>query len=214
MVTERPVFSTFESKMALVTMGMRYWPLIFLLAIDCSHSADDRVKSTGPPVSVEFCGETWPVETTQLICMDKSLPSEEACKQAINNVRRVTLATEFEAEPVAMIRSCRRRSNRNVVECMRLAKTAQDLEACEGEALKTGDTPVTDLGALAKLTNLERLELVGTQVTDLGPLAKLTKLKELHLESTLVPESKIDKLQRELQIEKLQRDLPNLQILR
>ena len=48
------------------------------------------------------------------------------------------------------------------------------------------DTPVTDLGPLAGLTGLHWLDLSGTPVTDLGPLAGLINLWWLYLPGTPV----------------------------
>lgn len=51
---------------------------------------------------------------------------------------------------------------------------------------------------MAKLTNLESLELHDTQVSDVSPLAKLTKLKSLYVVNTQVSDEAIDQLKRAL----------------
>lgn len=65
----------------------------------------------------------------------KAKPSEEACKEAIDNVRRITeqSTSDMGADPIAMIRSCRGSSSKESVECMRVAKTLDDLNKCEGD---------------------------------------------------------------------------------
>jgi hypothetical protein len=65
----------------------------------------------------------------------KAKPSEQACKEAIDNVRRITeqSTSDMGADPIAMIRSCRGSSSKASVECMRVAKTLEDLNKCEGE---------------------------------------------------------------------------------
>ncbi len=65
----------------------------------------------------------------------KTKPSEKACKEAIENVRRITTqsASDVGADPIAAIRSCRANSSKEMVECMRTAKTEDDLAKCEGE---------------------------------------------------------------------------------
>ena len=54
------------------------------------------------------------------------------------------------------------------------------------ERLDLNHTQVSDLGPLADLTALERLDLWDTQVSDLGPLADLTALERLDLWDTQV----------------------------
>lgn len=66
----------------------------------------------------------------------KTKPSEKACKEAIENVRRISGQdmSDVGADPTAAIRSCRGNSSKQSVECMRTAKNIEDLRACEGEA--------------------------------------------------------------------------------
>jgi hypothetical protein len=65
----------------------------------------------------------------------KSKPSEAACKDAINNMRKIygQSASDVGADPKTAIRSCRGQSSKETVEFMRNAKTVEDLEKCEGE---------------------------------------------------------------------------------
>lgn len=66
----------------------------------------------------------------------KAKPSEKACREAIENIRRISGqdANTVGADPIAAIRSCRGNSSKEAVECMRVAKTLQDLEKCEAQA--------------------------------------------------------------------------------
>jgi len=63
----------------------------------------------------------------------KAKPSEKACREAIENIRRISGqdANDVGADPVAAVRSCRGNSSKEAVECMRVAKTITDLEKCE-----------------------------------------------------------------------------------
>ncbi len=65
----------------------------------------------------------------------KAKPSEKACKEAIENVRRINRqdTSDVGADPTAAIRSCRGNSSKETVECMRTAKTQEDVRRCEGE---------------------------------------------------------------------------------
>ena len=54
------------------------------------------------------------------------------------------------------------------------------------EVLDIRDTAVSDISALAKLTQLKELNLSDTQVSDISALAKLTQLKVLYLGGTQV----------------------------
>lgn len=72
----------------------------------------------------------------------KAKPSEEACKDAIENMRSIygQDSNEMGADPIAAIRSCRAQSSKETVECMRTARTPADLAKCEGsELIKKGD---------------------------------------------------------------------------
>ena len=62
-------------------------------------------------------------------------PSEKACKEAIENVRRISGQdmSDVGADPTAAIRSCRGNSSKESVDCMRNAKSLDDLRACEGD---------------------------------------------------------------------------------
>lgn len=64
-----------------------------------------------------------------------TLVNEEACKEAIENIRRLSGlgANDVATDPTAAIRSCRNNSNRESVDCIRNAKTVPDLEKCEGD---------------------------------------------------------------------------------
>jgi hypothetical protein len=64
----------------------------------------------------------------------KAKPSEKACREAIENIRKISgqSANEVGADPVASIRSCRGNSSKAAVECWRLAKSEEDLKKCEG----------------------------------------------------------------------------------
>lgn len=65
---------------------------------------------------------------------DSRKPSEPACEQAVENIRRLTglEKTDIGADPKAMVRSCRARSTRESVQCAIAAQTLEDLRACEG----------------------------------------------------------------------------------
>ncbi len=65
----------------------------------------------------------------------KAKPSEKACREAIENIRRISGqdANDVGADPIAAVRSCRGNSSKAAVECMRTAKTIADLEKCEAE---------------------------------------------------------------------------------
>ena len=75
----------------------------------------------------------------------KAKPSEKACREAIENIRRISGqdANDVGADPVAAVRSCRGNSSKEAVECMRTAKTITDLEACEGAMAATTDPGAT-----------------------------------------------------------------------
>lgn len=66
----------------------------------------------------------------------KAKPSEKACAEAIQNMRHITGQdmSDVGAAPEVLIRSCRGNSSKESVECMRAAKTEEDLVRCEGEA--------------------------------------------------------------------------------
>lgn len=75
----------------------------------------------------------------------KAKPSEKACREAINNIRRITeqSANDVGGDPVADVRSCRGNSSKKAVECWRAAKTLEDLARCEQEVSKKGSVPAT-----------------------------------------------------------------------
>jgi hypothetical protein len=62
-------------------------------------------------------------------------PSEEKCRQAVDNIRLLTGQDRAEGgvDPKGAIRSCRARSSRQTVECQIAARSLADLAACEGE---------------------------------------------------------------------------------
>ena len=68
----------------------------------------------------------------------KAKPSEEACRDAIRNQRVIAgLSTsDVGADPIAAIRSCQGGSSKETVECMRGAKSLEDLQECEGDVGK------------------------------------------------------------------------------
>ncbi len=77
----------------------------------------------------------------------KAKPTEKSCKEAIENVRRITTqsASDVGIDPSAAIRSCRANSSKKMVECMRTAKTEADLATCEGPSEEVVDeTPKKD----------------------------------------------------------------------
>ena len=63
----------------------------------------------------------------------KAKPSEKSCREAIDNIRRISGqdANKIGTDPIAAIRSCRGNSSKAAVECWRQAKTEADLEKCE-----------------------------------------------------------------------------------
>lgn len=65
----------------------------------------------------------------------KAKPSEKACEEAINNVNKILGqgSNDMGADPIAVIRSCRGNSSIESVECMRVAKTTEDIKLCEGD---------------------------------------------------------------------------------
>lgn len=62
-------------------------------------------------------------------------PSEEECKVAVENIRKLTGQTHSEGgvDPKAAIRSCRSHSTLETVKCQTAAKTLDEMAACEGE---------------------------------------------------------------------------------
>lgn len=78
------------------------------------------------------------------------------------------------------------------------ALTVEQLLSCKN--LYLADTGVLDLGPLAGLAELQRLDLNGTDVSDLRPLSGLSRLQELYLNRTsvsdLTPLSGLSELQR------------------
>lgn len=59
--------------------------------------------------------------------------------------------------------------------------TQSDLEKVTGFDLLLREKGITDVSALAGLTQLRELEFYGNQITDVSPLAELTQLRELNL---------------------------------
>jgi len=63
----------------------------------------------------------------------------------------------------------------------------------------SGTNQLTDLNALARLTQLKKLYLSNNQLTDLSPLAKLAMLEQLYLNNNPnLTQTEIDKLQKAL----------------
>ena len=55
-----------------------------------------------------------------------------------------------------------------------------------GRVLNLSETQVSDVSALANLTNLQSLDLMSTRISDISPLASLTNLQSLYLMNTQV----------------------------
>lgn len=62
-------------------------------------------------------------------------PTEEACDEAIANIRKLTGHSNTEDGPDrrAAVRSCRAQSNADTVECYAEAQTVQELYGCGGD---------------------------------------------------------------------------------
>ena len=70
-------------------------------------------------------------------------PSEENCKAAIENIRRIygTDQNEFGKSPEAALRACRGNGTRKSVACVITAKTTGDLEKCAGPLVPPPNAP-------------------------------------------------------------------------
>jgi hypothetical protein len=62
-------------------------------------------------------------------------PSEDECRAAIENVRRLTgmAAADYGPDPEAAVRSCRGNADRASVRCVGAATSLDDLAQCEGD---------------------------------------------------------------------------------
>jgi len=90
----------------------------------------------------------------------------------------------------------------------------------------SGTNKLTDVGALAGLTQLKKLYLSNNQLTDLSPLAKLTQLEQLYLSNNqitdLIPVAGLSKLTHldlgnnpnltQTEVDKLRKALPKCEI--
>lgn len=76
-----------------------------------------------------------PVLVAALATAGCDKPTEEQCRKAVENVRRLTGTTQsdFGADPEAAMRSCRGNASKKSVLCIIEAKTVADLTKCEGE---------------------------------------------------------------------------------
>ena len=61
----------------------------------------------------------------------KTKPSEESCKKAIDNMRKLLGTSTYTADTSADVRRCRSRSSHTAVDCAGNAKTLDDLHRCE-----------------------------------------------------------------------------------
>lgn len=75
-------------------------------------------------------------------------PSEEDCKKAVTNIRKLTNTErdDFGVKPEAAIRSCRGNADKKSVKCAMNAKTLEDLEKCEGGIAESMMGPKKDGG--------------------------------------------------------------------
>ncbi|WP_428265773.1 hypothetical protein [Haliangium sp.] len=68
-------------------------------------------------------------------------PKADDCKKAVANIRSLykTAGLDYGLSPQAAIRSCRGNASRESVQCMIAAKTIEELDACQGDAVTSGD---------------------------------------------------------------------------
>jgi hypothetical protein len=77
----------------------------------------------------------------------KNKPSEESCKKAIDNMRRLLGTSTYTADTSADVRRCRSRSSHASVDCAGNAKTLDDLHKCEFAHFDTPGEPTPGSGS-------------------------------------------------------------------
>ena len=124
---------------------------------------------------VEFCGKTYPPNTTEVSC---SFPTPD---------------THFSRVTASRFHTCGHNNRTEIIECWGQGDegSLSDLSPLAGMTsvlteLDLRTTQAADLGPLAGLTGLTNLYLDETSITDLGPLAAMSSLEVLHLSNTQV----------------------------
>jgi hypothetical protein len=69
-----------------------------------------------------------------LVACDK--PSEEACRDAVQNTRKLRGNDRTEVDVEAQVRRCRSGSTKKMVACVTAATTIAELEKCQAEVTK------------------------------------------------------------------------------
>ena len=171
-------------------------------SLDPAIKLDDEARGTqkvaNPEmgiVSVEFCGQTWPADTTKLECYDPSVV-DLAPIAHLSALRDLSIPNTkvFDLVPLSSL---------SQLQLINLKGTpVTDLSPLTSlpalTVLWLPFSKVTDLTPLAKITSLVQLGLAGTDVTDLAPIASLKNLTLLDVSSTLVPEAQLDEIRRAL----------------
>ncbi|MBL4632594.1 MAG: hypothetical protein JKY56_01905, partial [Kofleriaceae bacterium] len=172
------------------------------------HSA----QCLGP---VEFCGKTWPLETTEISCDDATITSlrplarlKSLTRLELYAIDKKTMAygsTQIaNLKPLAMLANLRSLDLAgskvsditplaNLTKLTRLRLTRSEVLDLRPLAklnqlvmLDLSDTPVSDVEPLAQFTKLASLNLSTTQISDVAPLARITTLSFLNLSATQI----------------------------
>lgn len=61
-------------------------------------------------------------------------PSEDACRAAVENTRKVRGNDHAQVDVEAQVRRCRSGSTKKMVDCVTAAKTVEELDKCSAEA--------------------------------------------------------------------------------
>lgn len=135
-------------------------------------------QDLAPEGHINFCGKSWPLESTRLFCVDDAV-TDLGPLASLRKLEFVSLTVQ--AKDLSALASLRNLLELELFTCGRVRDITPLAKLENLRVLSLERTGVKDVGALNGLTQLESLNLAHTSVQDLRPLEALSKLHTLYL---------------------------------